>query len=101
MFCLLVLVKELKISNIMGLFQGEFPASNAKNLGTYLDIPLAKIEEFRQNNIGNAEAMLIDVLNYWLKNDKEKSWSKLAEAVKKCGDGDLSDKIRQQSSPGV
>ena len=82
----------------MRLFHGEFPASEAKELGIYLDVPHAKIQEFRENNMGNANGMLIDVLNYWLETDSEKSWSKLAEAVKNCGYGVLADRIRQKSS---
>ena len=82
----------------MRLFCGEFPASEAKELATYLDVSRANIQEFRENNIGNAKGMLIDVLNYWLETDPEKSWSKLAEAVKDCGYGVLAEKIRQDSS---
>ena len=89
---------DLTCSKIIQLFQGEFPASEAKELGTYLNIPYAITQEFRINNMGNAKGMLIDVLNYWLENDPEKSWSKLAEAVKNCGYGILADKIRQNSS---
>ena len=82
----------------MRLFGQEFPANVAKELGTYLDVPHAKIQEFRENNMGNAKGMLIDVLNYWLETDPEKSWSKLAEAVEDCGYGVLAEKIRQKSS---
>ena len=90
--------KNLKCGNIMRLFGGEFPASEAKELGTYLDVPHARIQEFRENNMGNAKGMLIDVLNYWLETDPEKCWSKLAEAVEDCGYGVLAEKIRQKSS---
>ena len=82
----------------MRLFQGEFPASEAKELGTYLDVPRATIQEFRQNNMGDAKGMLIDILDYWLERVPEKSWSKLAEAVEDCGYGVLAEKIRQKSS---
>ena len=82
----------------MRRFGGEFPASGAKELGTYLEVPHAEIQEFRDNNMGNAKGMLIDVLNYWLEMDTEKSWSKLAEAVKDCSYGVLAEKIRQKSS---
>ena len=82
----------------MRLFRGEFPASKAKNLGAYLEVPVASIHEFRENNIGNVSGMLIDVLNYWLNTDPEKSWSKLAEAVEDCGYGVLAEKMRQKNS---
>ena len=93
-----VIDSDLTCSKIMRLFHGELPASEAKELGTYLDVPHAKIQEFRENNMGKANGMLIDVLNYWLEMDSEKSRSKLAEAVKNCGYGVLADKIRQKSS---
>ena len=83
----------------MRLFHGEFPGSDAKELGTYLGVPRASIQEFKENNMGNAKGMLIDVLNYWLETDSEKSWSKLAEAVEDCGYGVLAEKIREKSSP--
>ena len=89
---------ELKCDNIMRLFRNEFPASDAKNLGTYLDVPRAKIKVFRHDNTRDAEGMLIDVLDYWLETDPEKSWSKLAEAVEDCGYRVLAEKIRQKSS---
>ena len=82
----------------MRLFRGEFPASKAKELGTYLEVPDTSMQEFRTNNTGDSKGMLIDVLNYWLKTDPEKSWSKLAEAVEDCGYGVLAEKIRQKSS---
>ena len=85
----------------MRLFQGEFPASKAKELGTYLEVPCASIQEFGQNNMSNAKGMLIDVLNYWLERDLEKSWSKLAEAVEDCGYVVLAEKMRQKSSQCV
>ena len=98
MSCFNLSVKDLKCGKIMRLFGQEFAANVAKELGTFLDVPHAKIQEFRENNIGNARGMLIDVLNYWLETDPEKSWSKLAEAVEDCGYGVLAEKIRQKSS---
>ena len=96
-FCCL-LDSDFTCSKIMRLFHGEFPANEAKELGTYLDVPHARIQEFRENNMGNANGMLIDLLNYWLETDSEKSWRKLAEAVKNCGYRVLADKLRQKSS---
>ena len=93
-----MLVRELKCGNIKRMFGNEFPASDAKSLGTYLDVPRAKIKVFRHDNTGDAEGMLIDVLDYWLDTDPEKSWSKLADAVEDCGYEVLAEKIRQKSS---
>ena len=47
------IVMNLKCGNIMQRFGGEFPASEAKELATYLDVPDAKIQEFRENNMVN------------------------------------------------
>ena len=82
----------------MRLFRGQFPSSEAKKLGIYLDLPHTKLQEFSHNNTGNVEGFMMDVLNYWLETDPEKSWSKLAEAVEDCGCGVLAEKIRQESS---
>ena len=37
-----------------------------------------------------------DMINYWLENDKDKSWLKLAGAVQTCGDAILADTIRSK-----
>ena len=68
--------KNLKCGNIMRQLGREFPASETKELGTYLDVPHAKIQEFRENNMVNAKGMLIDVLNYWLETDPEEQVSR-------------------------
>ena len=82
----------------MQLFHDEFSASNAKNLGTYLEISSAKLQELKKNNSCDAEGFLLDTINYWLENDTEKSWTKLAEAVKYCGYKLLAEKARSMES---
>ena len=69
-------------------------------LGTYLNIPSGKLDEFRHNNMGNVKGMLIDVLNYWLETDPRKSWSKLAQAVEDCDHRVLAEKIRSTKNDG-
>ena len=44
----------------------------------------------------DSQKMMQDVLQYWLENDKDKSWMKLAEAIKECGYGVLADNIRSK-----
>ena len=88
----------MKCDKIMQLFQDNFPCSEAKKLGTFLDISYTKLQDLSHNNMGNVEGLMIDVLSYWLETDPEKSWSKLAEAVEGCGYGVLAEKIRQKSS---
>ena len=90
----MALVPGLQCDNILRVFGDEFPPSKAKELGTYLNIPSGKLDEFRHNNMGDVKGMLIDVLNYWLETDPRKSWSKLAEAVDDCNNIVLAEKIR-------
>ena len=78
----------------MQLFHLNFPASEANMLGTYLEIPYAKLQEFKWNNSSDAERFLLDTINYWLENDEEKSWTKLAEALEDCGYKVLAEKAR-------
>ena len=79
---------------------GEDFHGKAKELGTYLNIPSGKLDEFRRNNMGDVKGMLIDVLNYWLETDPRKSWSKLAEAVEDCDHRVLAEKIRSTKNYG-
>ena len=78
----------------MRLLRDEFSASDAKKLGTYLEISSAKLQELKQNNSSDAEGFLLDTINYWLENDTEKSWTKLAEALEDCGHKVLAEKAR-------
>ena len=96
--CFNLPVKDLKCSKIMRLFRDNFPCSEARRLGTFLDLPYSKLQYLSHNNTGNTEALMTDVLGYWVETDPEKSWSKLAEAVEDCGYGILAEKIRQRSS---
>ena len=72
----------------------EFPASEASELGVYLDIPLPRLKEFKDNNSKYCKKVMQDVINYWLENSKDKSWMKLAGAVEACGHAGLADTIR-------
>ena len=75
------LVPRIQCDNILRIFGDEFLPSKAKELGTYLNIPSGKLDEFRHNKMGEVKGMLIDVLNYWLETDPNKSWSEMAEAM--------------------
>ena len=89
-------VKDLKCGKIMRLFRDNFPCSEARKLGTFLDLSYSKLHDLSHNNMGNVEGLMMDVLNYWLETDPEKSWTKLAEAVEDCGYGVLAEEIRQK-----
>jgi len=92
------IVGDLKVMNIMKVFNDEFSSGDAMKLGTYLDIPHSKLKEFKKNHTGDVGEMLLEVLNYWLENDSEKSWPRLADAVKYCGYKNLAEKIKSRIS---
>ena len=88
-------MKVLKSGKIMRLFRDNFPCSEAWRLGAFLDLSYSKLQKLSQQHKG----LTMDILNYLLEMDPEKSWSKLADAVEDCGYGVLVEKIRQKSSP--
>ena len=75
---------------------GGFSASEAGELGTFLDIEQGRIDTLRTDNVGNANNLLTAIIVEWLRNDKEKSWGKLADAVRRCSHSLLADKILEQ-----
>jgi len=86
------------MATIMKLLFGEFPATKAEKLGTFLNVSQAYMQEVTYENIkGNDREVLIDVMNFWLENGLERSWTKLAKAVEDSGNGDLAAKIRQKN----
>ena len=72
-----------------------FPCSEARRLGAFLDLSYSKLQKLSQQH----KELMMDILNYLLEMDPEKSWSKLADAVEDCVYGVLAEKIRQKSSP--
>ena len=74
----------------------EFPASEASELGLYLDLPPPRLKEFRDNNSKDCKKVMQDVICHWLEVDKDKSWTKLAGAVGACGHTGLADTIRSK-----
>ena len=74
----------------------EFPSSKARELGVYLDLPPARLEEFSHNNPRDCTVMMQDIISHWLDVDKNKSWMKLAGAVEACGHAGLADTIRSK-----
>ena len=77
-------------------FHEKFPPSKARELGFQLEVPMAKLDEFSYNNPRDCLKLMQDVINYWLENDKEKSWKKLAGAVQACDQAALADHIRSK-----
>ena len=75
------------------LKEGDFPADKAGELGIYLGIKPRRISALKSNNNGNADGMLSAILSEWLNNDGEKSWEKLAKALRNLGHSLMADKI--------
>ena len=84
----------LNCHNICQVFHDTFPPSKARELGVQLELPILKIDEFSYNNQRDCLKMMQDVIGYWLENDKDKSWMKLAGAVEACDQAALADNIR-------
>ena len=82
--------------NIKTLFKKEdFPADKAGELGTFLGINHGRISTLKSNNVGNADEMLSAILSEWLNNDSEKSWEKLAKALRNLSHSLIADKIEK------
>ena len=77
-------------------FLHKFPASKANELGVYLDLPQARLDEFSHNNPRDCKKVMQDVISHWLEVDKDKSWMKLAGAVEACGHVGIADTIRSK-----
>ena len=86
--------QSLSCGVIMQVFNEKLPSSKARELGVFLNVPPARLEEFSHNNPRDCKMMMQDVINHWLKNDNDISWMKLAGAVEACGHASLADTIR-------
>jgi len=90
----LLIGSSLNLGNILEIFKNEFPASKAGTLGIYLGIAPPMLDDFKRNNMGNAAGEMEAVLKHWLATDENKSWAKLADAVKNCDHPLLANKFR-------
>ena len=66
-------------------------------LGKYLGIPPPVIERLTHDSGSDSERLLSEVIDHWLRNDKDQSWSKLADALQYCNYGVLAENIRAMS----
>jgi len=73
-----------------------FPAHKAGSLGEYLDILHHSIETMRRDSNHDSNEFFSKVINYWLDNDRDKSWTKLADAVELCDCGNVANSIRDK-----
>ena len=74
-----------------------FPADKARKLGGCLDIPQGRLSTFKTNHPNDADGELMDVINYWIDNDGEASWERLATALEECHHTVIAKKIRSKS----
>ena len=81
---------------IQFLMEEDFPAGRARELGVYLDVPQGRLSNFETDHPNNAVSVLMDVINYWIKN-KEASQDKLATALKRCDHAMMAKKIQSKS----
>ena len=54
-------------------------------LGVQLEVPSAKLKEIEKNYTTDTIRCKTEVLDWWLRNQPEISWKKLAQAVEKMG----------------
>ena len=69
-----------------------FPADKAEELGVYLGIKPGRISALKNNN-NDADRLLSEIITEWLNNDDEKSWDKLATALRYCNHSVMADKL--------
>ena len=84
----------LNLLNVKTFLKDEtFPADKAEELGVYLGIKPGRISALKKNNNNDADRLLSEIITEWLNNDNEKSWDKLANALKKCNHSVMADKL--------
>ena len=66
-------------------------------LGVQLDFKKSRLDVIKANHPNDVEAAKLELVSEWLNNDPDKSWDKLASALRHIGHINLSDKI---SAPG-
>ena len=67
------------------------------NLGIYLGIKEHELEIFEKNYPRDIKRQKIEVMKYWLRNNRDCSWEVLANAVEKMGGhGNLMERLRDK-----
>ena len=70
-------------------------------LGVQLGISTADLNQIRMNYPNNAQQCKTEVLDLWLRNSPECSWTKLAQAVEAMGRyAVLAEELRKKMSQG-
>ncbi len=72
-----------------------FSVADAEALGEYLNIPMHEIKALKKDNVGDANALLFNVIKSWLFLAEPTS-SKLAKALEICGYLKIAEEIRSK-----
>ena len=79
----------------------ELTAAKWYQLGVQLEIPSATLSTIQCDHPRDAQGCMTEVINRWLRNTPECSWTKLAQVVDAMGDyAALAGKLRQKTSQG-
>ena len=62
-------------------------------LGVQLDFKKGRLEIIKADHPNDVEGAKLELVSEWLNNDPDKSWDKLATALRQIGHINLSDKI--------
>ena len=62
-------------------------------LGVQLNVNTYRLDVIRANHPNDVEGAKLEFVSEWLNNDPDKSWDKLASALRQIGCINLSDKI--------
>ena len=89
----------LNVGNILRILTDHgFYVSKYEELGLQLNVQLNIIKGI-ESDCQDAQSTLSHVLQHWLNNDVEASWSKLADALQSCNFRNLANIIRKKQ-PG-
>ena len=91
----------MDVSNIQEkLAEGDFEAGEWKELGTNLGIKpggLKTLAATYEGNIAHGHGLaLVDVLDKWMRSDREASWNKLADAMDRIKFPKVARELRSQ-----
>ena len=62
-------------------------------LGVQLDFKRGRLDIIKADHRNDADGAKLELVSEWLNNDPDKSWDKLASALRQIGHINLSDKI--------
>ena len=81
------------------LIDGKFADADCDSLVTFLGIGTNKLKTLKADS-ASSRSLLIAAISFWLQNDLERSWKKLADAVEKCEYKVLAEYIRKRIAQG-